>query len=115
MTEEQLANAARLMAESQDRLAASYDRFVEAVLRHTEMMTTSINRLSVHENFLELHMKSYDARLDFLGKIQDSLSALLPALSDAVLSADENNERTEKLTRLLELHLGSTDGLRFDN
>ena len=115
MTEEELADAARLMAESQDRLRASYDRFVAAVLRHTDMMMSSIEGLKAHEEVIDLHMKRYDARLDFLKSIQEALASLAPALSDAAVSWNENNDHLKKLTQLLEAHLGSSEGLEFEN
>jgi len=115
MTEEQLANAAKLMSESYDRLSTQYNRFVESVLRHTDMMTSAVERIRLFEDHLDLHLKSYDARLDFLKTIQDSLAALVPALSEAGVSWHENNERLDKLMKKLETHFGSEAGLEYDN
>jgi hypothetical protein len=39
----------------------------------------------------------------------------VPALSDAGVSWNENNDRLDKLTTLLETHFGSDAGLRYDN
>jgi hypothetical protein len=115
MTKEELARAAKLMAEAQDRMGDRYERFVEAVVRHADMMTGALERIRLFEDFLDLHLKSYDARLDFLKTIQDSLQALVPALSEAGVSWNENNERLDKLMKKMETHFGSEAGLEYDN
>ncbi|MBC8030193.1 MAG: hypothetical protein H7Z16_08785 [Pyrinomonadaceae bacterium] len=115
MTEEELANAARLMSESYDRMAESRDKFAEVVIGHTDMMKGTIERIRMFEDHLTLHLKSYDARLDFLKTIQDGLAALVPALSEANVNYHETNERLDKLMKKLETHFGSAAGLEFEN
>lgn len=114
MTEEELANAAKLMSESYDRMAENCERFAEVIIKHTDVMKNAIKRIGMFEDHLDLHLKSYDARLDVLKTIQDGLAALVPALSEAAVSWNENNDRLDKLIKTIETYFGSGAGLEYE-
>jgi cobalamin biosynthesis protein CbiD len=115
MTEEQLANAAKLMSESYDRMAVRHEKFVEAVVRHTDMLTHTMEMLSDLEDRIDLRMKTYDARFDYLKTMQESVSAMVPALSEAAVSWNENNDKLDILIKKMDKHFGSEAGLEYDN
>jgi hypothetical protein len=115
MTEEQLANAAELMSDAYDRLAVAYDRFVESVLRHTDMMTSSMEFLKLFEEQMDLRLKIFDARLDMKSTILDSLKSLSAVLAEAGASWHENNEKLDLIMKKLDAHLGGEAGLEYDN
>lgn len=115
MTEEELANAAKLMAEAYDRMAVARERFVEHVIRHTEMMQEAIEALKMFEENIDLRLKLFDKRLDLNYTVLDSLKALVPALSEAGVSWNENNDKLDALMKMLQRHFGSEAGLEYDN
>ena len=115
MTEEQLAEAGRLMSEAYDRMAVARERFVEHVIRHTDMMKQAIERIRMFEDHLDLRLKAFDARLDLNHNVLDALQALIPALSEAGVSWHENNEKLDRLMKKLDTHLGGEVGLEYDN
>jgi hypothetical protein len=115
MTEEELANAAKLMSEAYDRQAESREKFVEAVLRHTDMMTSSMEILRGFEDRIDLRMKMYDAQVDYLKSIQKSLESLVRVIGEAGANWNENNDKLEILMKRLDKHFGSDAGLEYDN
>lgn len=115
MTEEELANAAKLMAEEYKRMADARERFVEHVIRHTEMMKQAIERIRMFEDHFDARLKLFDERLDLNHTVLDSLQALVPALSEAGVSWNENNEKLDALMKMLQRHFGSEAGLEYDN
>jgi hypothetical protein len=115
MTEEQLANAAKLMSEAYDRQAESREKFVEAVLRHTDMMTNSMDILRAFEDRIDLRMKMFDAQTDFLKSIHDAVAAMVKAFSEAAVSWNENNDKLDILMKRMDKHFGSDAGLEYDN
>lgn len=115
MTEEELANAAKLMAEAYDRMAVARERFVEHVIRHTEMMKDAIETIRMFEDRMDLRLKLFDERLDLNHTVLDALQALVPALSEAGVSWNENNDKLDLIMKKLDAHLGGEAGLEFDN
>jgi hypothetical protein len=115
MTEEQLANAAKLMSEAYDRMAVRHEKFVEAVVRHTDMLTHTMEMLRDLEDRIDLRMKTYDARFDYLKTMQDSMTSMVSALSEAAVSWNENNDKLDTLIKKMDKHFGSESGLDYDN
>lgn len=115
MTEEELANAGKLMAEAYDRMAVARERFVEHVILHTDMMKDAIKSIKMFEDRMDLRLKLFDERLDLNHTVLDSLQALVPALSEAGVSWHENNEKLDILMKKLDRHFGSEAGLEYDN
>lgn len=115
MTEEQLANAAKLMSEAYDRMAVRHEKFVEAVVGLTDLLTHMMESLRGFEDRIDLRMQAYDARFDFLKTMQDSMTSMVSALSDAAVSWNENNDKLDILTKKMDKHFGSEAGLDYDN
>lgn len=115
MTEEELANAAKLMAEAYDRMADARERFVEHVIRHTEMMQQAIESQKLFEENMDLRLKIFEKKLDMKGSILDSLKSLSGVLAEAGASWHENNDKLDKIMKKLDAHLGGEAGLEYDN
>lgn len=66
------------MAEAHDRMADARERFVEHVIRHTDMMKDAIEAVRTFEDRMDLRLKLFDERLDPNHTVLDSLQALVP-------------------------------------
>jgi hypothetical protein len=71
--------------------------------------------LRLFEDNMDLRLKTFDARLDLNHTVLDALRALVPALSDAAVSWNENTAKLDILMKKLDRHFGSEAGLEFDN
>jgi|GEM_PF-5697280 len=79
------------------------------------MMKDAIERIRMFEDNIDLRLKLFDQRLDLNHTVLDSLKALVPALSDAGVSWNENNDKLDALMKMLQRHFGSEAGLEYDN
>jgi len=79
------------------------------------MMKDAIERIRMFEDNIDLRLKLFDQRLDLSHTVLDSLKALVPALSDAGVSWNENNDKLDALMKMLQRHFGSEAGLEYDN
>jgi hypothetical protein len=108
MTEEQMAEAIRHMAESREK-------FVEGLRLTMDVMMALNERIRTFQNFLDAQQSLFDSRFGFAQTVQDSIEAVAAAFAESSTATRENSERLDKVISKLEAYFGSSDGLEYDN
>jgi len=115
MTTEDLKRQAQL-------ISASQERFLETVRNLSQLVDSLIKHQSSFMSYLnswrELFVSTRDLMQEQSELHKESLAllkSLSTALADSALSANENNERIDKLIVKMESYFGDGESLNYEN
>ena len=115
MTTEDLEKQAQLIASSQERFLdtiRNLSHLVDSLIKHQSSFMSYLN------SWRELFVSTRDLMQEQMGIHKESLEALKSlskALADSAVTANENNERIDRLIVKMESYFGSGEGLDYEN